>query len=80
LFYGLIDLSTLFDLADPAYEWAVPLDTSWGSLFTSVLAGAYVWIALMPGRSWPAVVQLGIAGTALIASSLAGLDFRPLLR
>ncbi|WP_395403811.1 hypothetical protein ACHMXB_06525 [Arthrobacter sp. UC242_113] len=79
LFFGLVDLSTLFDLADPSYQWAVPLEASWGSLFTFVLAGAYVWIAVVPGQSWPAVVQLGIAGTGLVASSVAGLDGRPLL-
>lgn len=79
LFYGIIDLTTLVDGANPDYEWKVPLEVSWGSLFTFVLAGSYVWIALRPHRSWPAVVQLAVAAMALIISSIMGADVRPLL-
>lgn len=78
VYYGLVDLGTVFGLSDPAYVWAVPLEASWGALFTFVIAGSYVWIALMPARAWPAVVQLGVAGAALAVGSVAGLDGRPL--
>lgn len=78
-FYGIIDLTTLPGWANPAYEWKVPLEVSGGSLFTFVLAGSYVWIALRPHRSWPAVVQLAVAGAALIISSAMGLDAGPLM-
>lgn len=78
VYYGLVDLGSIFELSDPAYLWAVPLEASWGVLFTFVIAGSYVWIALMPARSWPAVVQLGIAGAALVVGSVAGLDGRPM--
>ena len=76
--FGLVDLATLVGWVDQSYEWAVPLEVSWGALFTLVIAGSYAWIAFLPARSWPAVVQLGIAGTALAVGSLAGLDGRPL--
>ncbi|WP_426998146.1 hypothetical protein [Pseudarthrobacter sp. N5] len=77
-FFGLIDMVALLDLDQPASEWDVPLGVSWGSFFTVLLAGPFVWIALMPHRAWPAIVQLGIASFALMISSLAGLDGRPL--
>lgn len=78
LFFGLIDLGTVFGLSDPAYVWAVPLEASWGVLFTFLIAGSYVWIALVPARSWSAVVQLGIVAAAVAVASAAGLDGRPL--
>ena len=76
--FGFVDLATLPGWVDQSYEWAVPLEVSWGALFTFVIAGSYVWIALMPARTWPAVVQLGIAAAALAVSSVAGMDGRPL--
>ncbi|TSE16462.1 hypothetical protein B1A87_011950 [Arthrobacter sp. KBS0703] len=79
VFYGIIDLTTLADGANPDYEWKVPLEVSWGSLFTFVLAGSYAWIALRPHRAWPAVVQLAVAAVALTISSIIGADVRPLL-
>lgn len=79
VFFGIIDLATLPGWTNPAYEWKVPLDASWGSLFTFVLAASYVWIALRPHRSWAAVIQLFVAGVALIVSSVLGLDVRPLM-
>src|SRR5436190_7895081 len=76
-FFGLIDLGTLVGAADPAYVWAVPLEASWGSLFTFLVAGSYVWIAIFPRRAEPAVVQLGIVVVALAVSAVGGLDAGP---
>lgn len=78
LLFGIIDLSTLPGWANPAYQWPVPLEVSWGSFFTFVLAGSYVWIALSPRDPWPATVQLGVAAAALFLSTIVGLDARPL--
>ena len=75
--FGLVDLGTLLGWSDPRYAWAVPLEASWGALLTFVISGSYVWIALVPDRSWPAVVQLGISGTALAVAGAAGLDGSP---
>jgi hypothetical protein len=76
-FFGLIDLGTLVGAANPEYEWAVPLEVSWGSLFTFLVAGSYVWIALVPGRARPALLQLGIVVAALAVAAVGGLDVRP---
>src|SRR6478735_10990505 len=76
-FFGLVDLGTLLGAANPEYQWAVPLEVSWGSLFTFLVAGAYVWIAVLPRRAKPAVVQLGIVVVALAVSAVGGLDAGP---
>ena len=39
-FFGLIDLATLPGWVDLDYEWAVPIEVSWGSLFTFLVAGS----------------------------------------
>lgn len=78
LLFGIIDLATLPGWANPAYEWSVPLEVSWGSLFTFVLAGSFVSIALDPARSWPGIVQLAVASGGLVLSSVMGLDARPM--
>lgn len=75
---GLIDLFTLPGWVDQDFEWEVPLEASWGSLFTFFLAGGYAWVALFPRAPWPALVQLGICGLALVISAAAGTDWRPL--
>ena len=76
-FFGLIDLGTMLGWADPQYVWEVPLEVSWGSLFTFMVAGAYVWIAVLPRRAEPAVVQLGIVVVALAVSAVGGFDAGP---
>jgi hypothetical protein len=78
-FFGLIDLGTLLGAANPEYQWAVPLEVSWGSLFTFFVAGGYLWIAILPRRAEPALVQLGIVVIALAVSAVGGLDSRPAL-
>lgn len=77
VFFGIVDLATLPGWTDPAYEWQVPLDASWGSLFTFVIAAAYASVALRPGRPWPAIVQLGLTVLALGISAALGQDARP---
>lgn len=75
---GLIDLLTLPGWVDQRYEWEVPLEASWGSLFTFFLAGAYLFVALRPCSPWPAFVQLAISALALLVAAAAGVDWRPL--
>lgn len=78
LFFGIVDLLTLPGWVDPRYEWKVPLEVSWGSLFTFVVAGSYVRIARNPFEPWPAIGLLSITTAALILSSTLGIDARPL--
>lgn len=76
--FGIIDLMALLGLDNPDDTWDVPLGASWGTLFTVILVGSYVWIALRPQRAAPALAQLSIVAFSLAVSSLAGLDGRPL--
>lgn len=75
---GLIDLFTLVGWVDQQYVWEVPLDASWGALFTFFLAGAYLWVALFPRAPRPALLQLALTAVALAVSAVAGTDWRPL--
>lgn len=77
--FGLADLMTLPGWVDQRYEWQVPLEASWGSLFTFVTAGSCVAIALHPERPWPGLVLLAIAAGALVLGSALGLNARPLV-
>jgi hypothetical protein len=76
-FFGLIDLATLPGWVNQEYVWAVPIEVSWGSLFTFMVAGSHIWIAVTPRRTGPALVQLGIVVVALAVSAAGGLDPRP---
>lgn len=76
-FFGLIDLGTLVGLADPAYVWAVPLEVSWGSLFSFLVAGSYAWVAVAPRRPGPALVQLGVVVLALAFAAVGAPDAGP---
>jgi hypothetical protein len=78
VFMGVIDLATLPGWVNQEFEWEVPLEVSWGSLFTFFLAGGYVWVAVLPGRPEPGLVQIAIASVALAFSAAAGADVRPL--
>lgn len=78
LMLGLIDLFTLPGWVDQRYEWEVPLEASWGALFTFFLAGGYLWVALFPREPWPALLQVTICASALVISAAAGTDWRPL--
>ena len=75
---GLIDLLTLLGWVDQQYVWEVPLEASWGALFTFFLSGAYIWVALFPRTPTPAFLQLAISAVALAVSAVAGTDWRPL--
>ncbi|WP_324650735.1 hypothetical protein [Georgenia sp. H159] len=75
---GLIDLLTLPGWVNQDFEWEVPLEASWGALFTFFLAGGYVWLALYPKTPSPAFGQLTISGSALLVAAVAGTDWRPL--
>jgi uncharacterized membrane protein len=76
--FGLADLMTLPGWVDQQYEWSVPLEASWGSLFTFVVGGSFVSIARNPRQPWPGFVLLSIAIVALVLGSLLGLDAGPL--
>jgi hypothetical protein len=78
ILFGLVDLLTPVGWVDQDYGWEVPLEVSWGALFTFFRAGSYVWVARFPHAPSPAFVQLGISGLALLISAGAGADWRPL--
>ncbi|WP_210479188.1 hypothetical protein [Naasia sp. SYSU D00948] len=77
-YFGVIDLVTLVGWVNPEYLWPVPLDVSWGALFTFFLAGGYAWVALAPHRSAPGLAALVVGGLSLVAGAAGGTDFRPL--
>src|SRR3954447_18171724 len=77
-FFGLIDLATLVGWVNPDYLWSVPLEVSWGSLFTFFVAGAFVWIAVRPARPWPGLVQLGIVSVSRALAAAATVGAGPL--
>jgi hypothetical protein len=79
LLMGVIDLMTLPGWVDQRYVWEVPLEASWGALFTFFLAGGCLWVALHPAAAWPGLVLLAISGLALLVGAGAGQDGRPLL-
>lgn len=76
--FGLADLMTLPGWVDPQYEWKVPLEASWGSLFTFVTAGSCLALALKPDRPWPGIVLLTVAAGTLALGAVLGLNARPL--
>ncbi|MEJ1178661.1 MULTISPECIES: hypothetical protein [unclassified Pseudarthrobacter] len=75
--FGLADLMTLPGWVDQQYEWSVPLEASWGSLFTFVVGGSFVSVARNPGQPWPGLVLLSIAIGALLLGTGLGLDAGP---
>lgn len=78
LLMGIIDLFTLPGWVNQEFVWEVPLEASWGALFTFFLGGAYLWVALFPRTPWPALVQLAVGSVALLVGAAAGTDWRPL--
>ena len=76
LFFGLIDLSTMYDPGE--FVGVVPLEVSWGVFFTFVVAGAFVSVALRPADRLPPAVQLLVAAVALVTGSVLGLRWEPL--
>lgn len=76
-FFGLIDLGTLVGLADPSERWPVPLEASWGGLFTFLLGGAYLWLALAR-EPRGATLQLLLVAVALVVAGVVGKDPGPI--
>lgn len=76
--FGIVDLLTLPGWVDQRYVWALPLEASWGSLLTFVVAGAYASIARHPSGPWPGLVLLAAATLALLLCAVFGADARPL--
>lgn len=76
--FGIADLMTLPGWVDQRYVWAVPLEASWGSLMTFVVAGSYVSIARNPRDPWPGSILLGATALSLMLSTVFGADVRPL--
>jgi hypothetical protein len=76
--FGIVDLMTLPGWVDQRYVWAVPLEASWGSLMTFVVAGSYLSIARNPQDPWPGTILLTVAALSLILCAIFGADARPL--
>src|SRR5437764_13107484 len=76
--FGLIDLTTLVGLADPAYRWPVPVNVSWGCLVGVLVGGAYVWLTIAR-NPLPGLVALGSVTASLLIAAVAGLDSGPLV-
>ena len=77
LFFGFVDLSTLYDPGE--FVGVVPLDVSWGAFFTFVVAGAFVHVALHPRDRIPPAVQLLAAAGTLTVGAVGGLHPEPLI-
>ncbi|MEV6489557.1 hypothetical protein AB0M20_13165 [Actinoplanes sp. NPDC051633] len=67
--FGLIDLSETWDPA-----WPVVLEAGWGLLFSVLVGGAFIYIALNPRRAAPAIVQLLVVAGALALSAAIALE------
>jgi len=75
--FGLVDLGTVFGLANPQWEWPVSLEASWGSLFTFFVAGGFGWIGAVPVRPWPGLALVALATMALATAGALFLDPGP---
>lgn len=74
--FGIIDLTTMFD-DNSFYAAVAALETSWGVLFTFVIALAFAAAAVRPSYLWPAMTLLWLTTAALLASALLGLQWQP---
>jgi hypothetical protein len=73
LFFGLIDLSVIVT-SRPDFVAYVPLEASWGALFTFFVAGALVVAARRPDDTRAPAGQLLIVTVALLVASAATAD------
>ena len=69
-FFGLIDLSVIVT-SRPDFVAYVPLEASWGALFTFFVAGALVVAAWRPDDTRAPAAQLLIVTVALLVASAA---------
>lgn len=76
--FGLVDLGTVFGLANPQYLWAMSLEASWGSLLTFFVAAGFGWVAALPSRPWPGFGLLVIAAASLVIAGVVFGDPGPL--
>jgi hypothetical protein len=74
--FGIIDLTTMF-VDDSFYASVAALETSWGVLFTFVVALAFAAAAVRPSYLWPALTLIWLTTAALLASALLGLQWQP---
>ncbi|HET7415878.1 MAG TPA: hypothetical protein VFI97_09305 [Arthrobacter sp.] len=74
--FGIIDLTTMF--ADNSFYASVAaLETSWGVLFTFIVALAFAAAAVRPEYIWPAMTLIWLTTAALLAAGLLGLQWQP---
>ena len=76
-FFGLVDLATI--VAPGEFLPSVPLEASWGAFFTSIVAGAFVGVAVRPLDRIAPAVQLLIAAAALVGGAVLGGRSEPLI-
>jgi hypothetical protein len=71
--FGIIDLSIVFS---PPREFRplVMLEAGWGLLFTVLVAGAFLGVAMRPRRCTPPLVQIGAVIVTLAAAAAFGAD------
>jgi hypothetical protein len=76
--FGIIDLLVVFSPPDELRP-KVMLEAGWGLLFTVLVAGAFLAVAIWPRRCTPPLVQIGAVVVALAAAAALGADGGPLL-
>ena len=76
--FGIIDLAVVFSPPDE-FRPKVMLEAGWGLLFTVLVAGAFLAVAIWPRRCTPPLVQIGVVVVALAAAAALGADGGPLL-
>ena len=77
-FFGIVDLLTVFS-ANEGFAAVMGLEASWGVLFTFVISGAFLVIAVRPQEPAPALVQLWTTVAALLLAWIFTHDTSPLV-
>jgi hypothetical protein len=76
--FGIIDLAVVFAPPDE-FRPKVMLEAGWGLLFTVLVAGAFLAVAIWPRRCTPPLVQIGVVVVALAAAAAVGVGSALLL-